>query len=79
MENLIGSGVEVNTQKSMNLWGIISWALIGLGVLIVVIVLLSTLRRPPPGGGPGRKRYRRRPYATNRKRLLNDKYYRGKY
>lgn len=76
VDNLIGSSVEVKTQKSMNLWGIVSWALIGIGILIVVVVLLSTLRRPPPGGGPGRKRYRRRPYASNKKRLLNDKYYR---
>ncbi|WP_283609109.1 hypothetical protein [Faecalispora anaeroviscerum] len=77
-ENLIGSGVEVQTQKSTNWWGVLSWALIGLGVLIVVIVLLSTLRRPPPGG-PGRKRYRRHPFPTKKKRLLNDKYYRNKF
>lgn len=78
VDNLIGSGVEVQTQKSMNLWGVLSWALIGIGILIVVIVLLSTLRRPPPGG-PGRKRYRRHPFPTKKKRLLNDKYYRNKY
>ncbi|MDU7339169.1 MAG: hypothetical protein E7L17_13775 [Clostridium sp.] len=75
---LIASGVEVQTQKSMNWWGIVSWALIGLGILIVIIVLLSTLRRPPPGG-PGRKRYRRHPFPTKKKRLLNDRYYRNKY
>lgn len=75
---IIASGVEVQTQKSMNWWGIVSWALIGLGILIVIIVLLSTLRRPPPGG-PGRKRYRRHPFPTKKKRLLNDKYYRNKY
>lgn len=78
VNNLIGSGVEVQTQKSMNWWGIVSWALIGLGILIVIIVLLSTLRRPPPGG-PGRKRYRRHPFPTKKKRLLNDKYYRNKF
>ncbi|MBE6832588.1 hypothetical protein [Faecalispora sporosphaeroides] len=78
VENLIGSGVEVQTPKTMNWWGVLSWALIGLGILIVVIVLLSTLRRPPPGG-PGRKRYRRHPFPTKKKRLLNDKYYRNKY
>ncbi|WP_313293288.1 hypothetical protein [Faecalispora jeddahensis] len=77
-DNLIASGVEVQTPKTMNWWGVLSWALIGLGILIVVIVLLSTLRRPPPGG-PGRKRYRRHPFPTKKKRLLNDKYYRNKY
>ena len=74
---LIASGTEVTPEKNLNLIGIISWACIGLGVLVVILVLLSTTRRPPPGAGPGRKRYRRKPYHTKKKRLLNEKYYRN--
>lgn len=74
---LIASGTEAPPGKNLNLIGIISWACIGLGVLVVVLVLLSTTRRPPPGAGPGRKRYRRKPYRTKKKRLLNEKYYRN--
>lgn len=61
------------SNKKMNLYGILSWACIGLGVLVVLIVVLSN-RRPPRG--PGRKRYRR-PKRSTKKRLLNDRYYRN--
>ncbi|HEX3017286.1 MAG TPA: hypothetical protein VHP31_05460 [Caproicibacter sp.] len=69
------NSVGGNTTQSdkMKMIGILSWACIALGVIVVLIVVLSN-RRPPRG--PGRKRYRR-PKRTGKKRLLNDKYYRG--
>lgn len=57
----------------MKLIGILSWACIALGVIVVLIVVLSN-RRPPRG--PGRSRYHK-PKRSSKKRLLNDKYYRG--
>ncbi len=70
------SSVIVNTKQDQKMkWiGIISWACIILGVLVVLIVVLSNRR--PPKGGPGRKRYRPK-VRSNKKRLLNDKYYRN--
>ena len=77
-EDLIVSGTEEAPKKSLNFWGILSWACIALGILVVVLVLFSTARRPPRGG-PGRKRYRRKPYRSRKKHLLNDRYYRDRY
>ncbi|MDF2632800.1 MAG: hypothetical protein K0Q85_1396 [Caproiciproducens sp.] len=65
--------VDSDANRKMNWIGILSWACIALGVIVIVIVVLSNRR--PPRGGPGRKRYRR-PGKTNKKRLLNEKYYR---
>ena len=74
-ENNPLSSVMVDSAANRNMkWiGILSWACIALGVIVIVIVVLSNRR--PPRGGPGRKRYRR-PGKTNKKRLLNEKYYR---
>lgn len=70
------SSLIVNTKQDQKMkWiGIISWVCIILGVFVVLIVVLSNRR--PPRGGSGRKRYRR-PSRSNKKRLLNDKYYRN--
>lgn len=65
--------VDSTANRNMKWIGILSWACIALGVIVIVIVVLSNRR--PPRGGPGRKRYRR-PGKTNKKRLLNEKYYR---
>ena len=77
-EDLIVSGTKEAPKKSLNFWGILSWACIALGILVVVLVLFSTARRPPRGG-PGRNRYRRKPYRSRKKHLLNDRYYRDRY
>ncbi len=66
--------VDSAANKKMNWIGILSWVCIALGVIVVLIVVFSN--RQPPRGGSGRKRYRR-PSRTNKKRLLNDKYYRN--
>ncbi len=66
------SAENANTS-GMNIRGILSWACIALGVAVVLIVVLSN-RRPPRG--PRRSRYHR-PKRSRKKRLLNDKYYRG--
>jgi len=60
------------SSRRLNWIGILSWACIGLGILVVLIVVFSN-RRPPRD--MGRKRYRR-PKRSRKKRLLNDKYYR---
>ena len=62
---------QANSRK-LNWLGILSWACIALGIVVVLAVMMSN-RRPPRG--MGRKRYRRAK-RTNKKRLLNDKYYR---
>ena len=69
---LSSAAAGTENVRKMNWTGLLSWACIGLGVLVVLIVVLSN-RRPPRG--MGRKRYRR-PKRSNKKRLLNDKYYR---
>ncbi len=66
--------VDTNANRQMKWIGIVSWVCIILGILVVMIVVLSNRR--PPRGGSGRKRYRR-PNRSNKKRLLNDKYYRN--
>jgi cobalamin biosynthesis Mg chelatase CobN len=66
--------VDSAANRSMNWWGLLSWACIAIGMIIILIVVFSNRR--PPRGGPGRKRYRR-PSHTHKKRLLNDKYYRN--
>lgn len=79
--DLLGSGVEVTkVDQRTKILGILAWVLIALGIVIVLVVLFSNNRR----GGPrnrnvGRKRYHRRSSRTGKKRLLDDKYYRGKY
>ena len=65
--------VHEEDSRRMNWIGILSWACIALGILVVLIVILSN-RHPPRG--TGRKRYRRTK-RPNKKRLLNDKYYRN--
>lgn len=69
------SSVIVNPQQNqqMSLIGIISWICILLGVVVVLAVVFSNRR--PPRGGSGRKRYCRQ-NRSNKKHLLNDKYYR---
>jgi hypothetical protein len=64
------SGISSN---KMNQIGILAWVCILLGIAVVLIVIFSN-RRPP--SGPGRSRYRRTK-RSKKKRLLNDKYYRG--
>ena len=66
----------IRDSSQINWIGILSWACIGVGVLIVLIILLSNRR--PPRGGYGRKRYRR-PMRRSKRRLLPDRYYHGRY
>lgn len=61
------------SSRKMNQIGMLAWVCIGLGVAVVLIVILSN-RRPPRG--PGRSRYHKTK-RSRKKRLLNDKYYRG--
>lgn len=64
---------DKGSSNHMKLIGMLSWACIGLGILVILIVVLSN-HRPPRG--PGRSRYHRTK-RSNKKHLLNDKYYRG--
>lgn len=66
----LGSANRVPSNK-MNLYGILAWVFIALGITVVLIVVLSN-RRPPRG--PGRSRYRKP--KRGGKHLLDDKYYR---
>ena len=68
----LASAAENRTSSGqMNLYGILAWACIGLGIAVVLIVVLSN-RRPPRG--PGRSRYHRP--KRGGKHLLDAKYYR---
>ena len=73
---LLSAGETGGGNSQINWIGILSWACIGVGVLIVLIILLSNRR--PPRGGYGRKRYRR-PMRRSKRRLLPDRYYHGRY
>ena len=79
--DLLGSGVEVTkVDQRTKILGILAWVLIALGIVIVLVVLFSNNRRGGPSNrNVGRKRYHRRSSRTGKKRLLDDKYYRGKY
>ena len=61
-------------SKKMNLYGILAWACIVLGIVVILIVVLSN-RFPPRGSG--RRRYHRgkRRSKHRSKHLLSDKYY----
>lgn len=63
---------DTKSAHQLNWLGLLSWALIAIGIIVVLIVVFSN-RHPPHG--PGRRRYRR-PKRSKKKRLLNDKYYR---
>jgi len=65
--------VDSAANQKMKWVGILSWICIALGIIVVLIVVFSNRR--PPNGGSGRKRYRRAGHS-NKKRLLNEKYYR---
>ena len=57
-------------SKKMNLYGILAWACIILGIVVILTVVLSN-RFPPRGSG--RSRYHRGKRRS--KHLLSDKYY----
>ncbi|MCI9576033.1 MAG: hypothetical protein HFJ84_05040 [Clostridiales bacterium] len=70
--------VAERSSKRLNIIGIVSWGIIGAGVVVVVIVLISSSRKPPgAGGGLGRSRYHRKKDADTRaKRMMDDNHYR---
>ena len=65
---------EEALTRRVNVIGIVSWALIGVGILVVLIVLFL-VTRGPPGGGMGRKRYREQKESRTR-RMMDDNHYR---
>lgn len=73
---IIGSGVEEPTDNN-SLMGIVAWVLIGVGILIVLIVLFTSAKSGSHKS-VGRKRYHRGRYKSNKKHLLDDKYYHKK-
>lgn len=70
----LASAVNNSSAAQMNHIGILAWVCIGLGILVILIVIFSNNHNS--GGGPGHKRYHR-PKRSKKKRLLNEKYYRG--
>ncbi len=70
--------VTERSSQRLNIIGIVSWGIIGAGVIVVVIVLISSSRKPPgSSGGLGRSRYQRKKDADTRaKRMLDDNHYR---
>jgi hypothetical protein len=71
----LASAVNNSSAAQMNHIGILAWVCIGLGILVILIVIFSNSHNNG-GGSPGHKRYHR-PKRSKKKRLLNEKYYRG--
>ena len=61
-------------SKKMNLYGILAWACIVLGIVVILIVVLSN-RFPPRGSGRSRYHRGKRRSKHRSKHLLSDKYY----
>ncbi len=78
--NAMGSGTNAVSGQVNRWYGVIAWICIGLGVAIVLVILVIGNRRSPRRrNSVGRKRYRRKPYKSGKKHLLDDRYYSNKY
>ena len=71
------SGAEAEGEKKTNVWGIVAWVVIGLGILFILYVLLSAPKRRK-GLTPSGVKYRRSPYKKRKRRIMEDEYYKYK-
>ncbi len=71
------SVADAETEEKTNIWGIVAWVVIGLGIAFILYVLLSAPKRRK-GLSPSGIKYRRSPYKKRKKRIMEDEYYKYK-
>ena len=71
------SADESEPAEKTNVWGIVAWVVIGLGIVFILYVLLSAPKRRSSMTPSGVK-YRRSPYKKRKKRIMEEEYYKYK-